>query len=297
MGHSSTIDPNAIFFIKENQISTGTYQYNSSQPNSSLFLPDSRLMPLEKPINSLVASLDSRGAIITDRGPMWMLSNDSNDTGEAGLFPIDPEIKKDLHEDFKQYGILKKQRKAIITDAKLKLQTVGFNVEELQLLPGEVQDAKHIADGLDYPPYLLGLIDAKYDNQDIAERALYTNSIIPDAISEDEQLSALFGLEELGLTIKTDFTHLPALQENEEKKGRGLLLLNQASLIAFMNNIITWNEWRVQISADTDPKMDGKYYKDLLKEGWVFGTVPNMALPVEAQNRTQQEGSQQQTSN
>ena len=297
MGHSSTIDPNAIFFIKENQISTGTYQYNSSQPNSSLFLPDSRLMPLEKPINSLVASIDSRGAIITDRGPMWMLSNDSNDTGEAGLFPIDPEIKKDLHEDFKQYGILKKQKKAIITDAKLKLQTVGFNVEELQLLPGEVQDAKHIADGLDYPPYLLGLIDAKYDNQDIAERALYTNSIIPDAISEDEQLSALFGLEELGLTIKTDFTHLPALQENEEKKGRGLLLLNQASLIAFMNNIITWNEWRVQISADTDPKMDGKYYKDLLKEGWVFGTVPNMALPVEAQNRTQQEGSQQQTSN
>lgn len=278
MGRSIQIDPTTIFFLRENQISTGTFALTQNQNNVSLFLPDSRLFPLEKPVDNLIASLNSRGSLTRNRGPQWILTNDSNDSGDAGLFPIDPDAKEELHTDFLQYGIMSGQRKAIITDAKLKLQQVGFNVQELQLLEGEVQDAKHICDGLDFPPYLMGLVDAKFDNQDIAERALYTNAIIPDAESEDEQLTALFGLEKFGLRISTDYSHLPALQENMTEQGKGIWYMNQAQLIAFYNNIITWNEWRIALGKDAVTGRD-KYYYELLSEGIVFGLVPNVAIP------------------
>lgn len=289
MGHSIQLDPNAIFFIRENQISTGTYMFNQNTTNVSLFLPDSRLFTLQGPIDNLIASLDSRGSLTRDRGPQWLLTNDSAGSADAGEFPIDPDAKTDLYKDFLQYGIMSGQRKAIITDAKLKLQQVGFNVAELMLLEGEIQDAKYIADELDFPPYLMGLVDAKYDNQDIAERSLYTNAIIPDAESEDEQLAELLGLAKLGLTLHTDFSHLPALQENITEKGKGIWYMNQAQLIAFYNNIITYNEWRIALGMDIVNGMD-LYYKDLLTQGWVFGVVPNVPIPADTKTTINNNG-------
>ena len=289
MGHSVYLNTDSVFFIKENQISTGTYMYNGNTNNVSLHLPDSRLFAIEKPINNIISSLNSRGSLTQERGPQWLLTNDSADNPEQGLFPIDSDAKEELHKDFLQYGIMSGQRKAIITDAKLKLQTVGFNVQELQLLEGELQDAKIICDQLNYPPYLMGLVDAKFDNQDIAERNLYTNAIIPDCDSDDEQLASLLGLEALGLKIVTDFTHLPALQENEEKKGRGRLLMNQALVIEFYNNISTLNEWRLAIGLAAIPGMD-KYYKDLLTEGYVFGAIPNSPITINSNDKPASNG-------
>jgi hypothetical protein len=269
MGHNVSLNPDSIYFLKENQISTSTYLYNSQAQNVSLFLPDSRLAPLEKPIDNLIASFSSRGSLIRERGPQWLLTNDSNDSGGEGLFPSKPDDIQNLHKDFMQYGIMTGQRKAIITDAKLKLQEVGFDVSQLKLLEGEVQDAKLICDGLNYPPYLMGLIDSKFDNQAIAERTLYTNSIIPDSESEDEQWTELLQCDQYGLTITTDFSHLAPLQENITEQGRGRWYMNQALLIEWMNDGITWNRWRELLGEDTVPGMD-LYYSDMVKSGRII---------------------------
>lgn len=279
LGHSIEINQDNIFFLKENQISSGTYMSNSQAENVSMFLPDSRLLPLKENIANLTDSLNSRGSLTRNRGPQWLLTNDSNDNGDAGLFPVDPKAKEELHEDFAGYGIMRGQKKAIITDAKLKLQTVGFDVAQLKLLEGEIQDAKFISDGLNFPPYLLGLVDAKFDNQQIAERNLYTNSIIPDVTSDDEQDSELFGLAQFGLKLETDFSHLPALQENIAEQGRGRNYMNQGLLVEFLNNQITANRWRELLGEDTVPG-DDLYYYQKLEKGIIFGTVPN-AVPAD----------------
>lgn len=286
MGLSVKLDPNSIFFLKENQISTGTFMNNSQSENVSIFLPDSKLMPLENNISNVVASLDSRGALTRERGPMWLLTNDSTDTGDSGLFPINPDAKKTLDDDFKmQYGITSGQRRAIITDAKLKLQTVGFDVEQLKLLEQEIQDAKFISDGLNFPPYLLGLVDAKFDNQQIAERNLYTNSIIPDCMSDDEQLSELFNLSETGEYLFTDFSHLPALQENISEQGRGRMYMNQAILIEWLQDGITWNRWRELLGEDTTTEAKGAmYYSDMVKAGIILPAATAQAISTSANN-------------
>lgn len=273
MGHSINLDPDSIFFLRENQISTGTFMSNSSQENVSMFLPDSKLLQLEEPIDNMIASLKSRGSLIRKRGPLWIMSNDGGDNDGAGLFPIDPDTKEELQKDFMQYGIMGDQRKAVITDAKVKIQSVGFDMAQLQLLPSEVQDAKHISDGLNFPPYLLGLVDAKFDNQEIAERGMYTNSIIPDCESDDEQWGEIFGLDEFGLKITTDYSHLPALQENITEQGRGRWYMNQALLIEWLQDGITYNRWRELLGEDTVPGMD-IYYSDMVKSGRILPPSP-----------------------
>jgi hypothetical protein len=270
MGKSVPLDPANVFFVCETQISTGLFELNSSQDNVSLYLPDSKLLPVQQNIDNIISSLNSRGALNRNRGPLWILSNDAADSPDAGSFPIDPLIKEELHKDFLQYGITGDQKKAILTDAKLKLQTVGFDVAQLKLLEGEIQDAKFIADQLNYPPYLLGLVDSKFDNQQIAERNMYTGSVIPDAESDDEQWGDFLGLDDFGLHIKTDFSHLPVLQEDITEQGRGRWYMDQALLIEFQNDLITWNEWRVKLGDDPVSGMD-LYYSDLVKAGRIVG--------------------------
>lgn len=297
MGHSVQLNPDSIFFLKENQISTGTYMMNSTNPdNVSLFLPDSKLFSLEKPIDNFIASLHSRGSLIRNRGPQWLLTNDSNDNPEAGIFPNDPDQLKGLHKDFLQYGIMDGQRKAIITDAKLKLQTVGFDVKQLQLLEGELQDAKQICDGLNYPPYLLGLVDAKFDNQDIAERSLYINSIIPDSDSDDEQWGTdIFKVDEMGLKIETDFGHLPALQEDITEQGRGRWYMDQALLIEWQNDWITWNKIREIMGEDAVPGRD-LYYSEMVANGMIK-PAPAPSAPANVSSDTAASNNQNSSNN
>lgn len=285
MGQSVNVTDN-VYFIKENQISTGTYNSSSAVENVSMYLPDSKLHGLQSAIENFIASLTSRGSLVTERGPQWILTNDQSDTGDAGLFPLDPKQKEELQNDWRKHGIGVGQRKAIITDAKLKLQTVGFDVAQLKLLEGELQDAKMICDGLNYPPYLLGLVDAKFDNQQIAERGLYTNSIIPDVESENEQWAEIFGLRQLGLKIVTDFSHLPAMQENIAEQGKGRFYMNQGLLIEFLNNQITANRWRILLGEDTVAGDDLFYWQKLQQTGMIFGVVPNAAPALG--NQTQQ---------
>lgn len=295
MGKSVLLDPANVFFLCETQISTGLFESNSSHDNVSLHLPDSKLLPVDKNIDNIISSLDGRGTLNRERGPMWILSNDSSDSGDAGLFPIDTKAKEDLQKDFLQYGITSGQKRAIITDAKLKLQEVGFDVEQLKLLEGEVQDAKFIADQLNYPPYLLGLVDAKFDNQQIAERNMYTNSIIPDAESDDEQWSDFFKLDDFGLKINTDFSHLAALQEDKTTEGRGRWYLDQALLIEFQNGLITWNEWRAKLGLDTDQGMD-MYYAELVAAGKIIGP-PQAGTSANVSSDTQANNNQNSNSN
>lgn len=282
-GKTTPINPDNVYFITENQISTGLFMSNSNGENVSIHLPDSRLLPLKDNIINVTESLNARGALTRQRGPQWLLTNDANDNGDAGLFPLNPDVKKDLHDDFLRYGIMSGQRKAIITDAKLKLQTVGFDVSQLKLLEGEVQDAKFISDGLFFPPYLLGLVDAKFDNQQVAERNLYGNCIIPDAASDDEQWSQIFRLEGTGLRIFTDFSHLPVLQENLEQKARGRWYYNQALLIEWLQDGLTWNRWRELLGEDTVLGMD-KYYSDLVKEGRILPAATAAVISTAANN-------------
>ncbi len=238
----------------------------------SIALPTSRVNLLKDPINNVIGALESRGVLIANRGPRYVVSNAAKDA--VGTIAMTPDEKKEVEDDFKQkYGLLRSQSQAIITNAMLNVSSIGYDVKELGLMEEVGESSSMICFGLGFPKFLAGLSDPTFNNQDTAEKALYQRFIIPEATSIYEQWNAWFNTSAYNLNIEKDFTELPILQEDKINLGRSRLYLNQALLIEWQNNLITANEWRVANGNDALPDGD-KYYSDWVAEGKTFGNSP-----------------------
>ena len=285
-GTSTPLPIEDVFFIKESQFSTASYLSSNSSTNNSIHLPDSKLKNLTYPIANIIDGYNSRNSVIVDRGPMWIMTNDQNDSGDSGLLPVDPEVKQDLKNDLSRYGSMNGQMRGIVTDAKYKLQTVGFDMAQMKLHEEELQSAKAIADGLNYPVQLLGLLDAKYDNMQTAERGLFQNAIIPDAISECEQWAYFLGLEANGERIEIDFSHLAVFAADKLQDAKSRLELNKALQIEWENELLTWNEWQVKLGNEPKTGMD-IYRSELVKQGKIINNGTKTQVDGGGNSQTQ----------
>lgn len=249
---------------------------------NTLLFPESRVCALEMPINNIIGALESRNVLINYRGALGAFTHEPGG-GQYGSLPMTPQQKEELQKDFLRYGLKNKQWKFIISTAAVKWQQIGIPTKDL-LLMEEVQEAtKHICDGYNYPPHLLGLIDPTFNNQQAAEKGLYQNTIIPEANSNYEQWNNLFRTVDYNITIQKDYSHLPILQDDEKSKAAARLTRNQALQIEFYNNMITLNRWLELNGEDTLPGTEGKqYYYQLVASGWKFGQTG--AIP--GQNNT-----------
>lgn len=216
----------------------------------SLTFPDSRLKAMEMPINNIIGAFESRNVLINYRGALGILTADP---GKGAYNPISltDKQKQEVQDDFRRYGLKKRQWKVIITSAALKWQQMGYATKDLMLMEEVQESTKSLCDGLNFPPHLLGLIDPTFNNQSTAEKGLYQNATIPDAENINQQLNNWFGTESLNLRIDTDFSHIPAMQEDKESGARARYVGDQAYLVEFNNNLITLNRWRELVGEDT----------------------------------------------
>lgn len=235
----------------------------------TMALPESRINLLQKPIMNIIGALESRGVLITNRGPRYVVSNAASDT--YGTKMMTPEEKDDAELNFKySYGLLRGQSQAIVTSATLNISAIGYDVKQLGLME-EVQESSSMAcQGLGFPKFLAGLSDPTFNNQDTAEKALYQRFLIPEAKSFYGQLNTLFNTAGHGLRIEKDYSQIPVLQEDKTNLGRARYFMNQACEIEWLNNIITANEWRIANGYDTIAGWD-IYYSDWVALGKTFG--------------------------
>lgn len=274
-GDRTVLNIDDIFIIKD-----FTPSFNS------LILPESRICSLEMPINNIIGAYESRNVLINYRGALGMISGDPGG-GQLGNIPLSPDEKKDLQRQFRQYGLRTQQMQFIITKAALKWQQMGYPTKELMLFEEIEADTQAICDNYNYPYRLmaantsnsLGGSDAKE-----FKAMVYHDAIIPEADSICEQWNQALDTESLGLNITKDFSAVPVLQEDKTDAGRARMYLNQALLIEWQNNLITWNQWQEAIGNDTKPNMD-IYYTDMVKAGNIFGAQPLTPKP-EAINET-----------
>lgn len=234
-------------------------------------LPSNRIEPLAYPINNVIGAYESRNTIINRRGPTGILTQEQNPMGNIPL--VDSEKKK-LENEFKQYGLRKGQIAIIMSNAALKWQKVGFNVQELGLYEEVKESGIAICNGLSFPPFLLGLSDTTYNNQKEASRGLYQETIIPESASIYEQLNTAFNCLKYGIEITKDYAHVAALQEDQLNMANVRKTLSVGAEKEFKNNLITLNEWRLLINYD--PLTNGfgdKFYYELILLGWNFGNT------------------------
>ena len=215
-----------IFFIKD-----------FSPSFSTMFLPESRIKPLSMEVNNIIGAYESRNVLINYRGALGILSNDAKDA--MGTLPVKKEDKQALQDDFLRYGLSKSQWKFIITSASVKWQQIGVPTKDLMLFEEIEDDIMRICDIYGYQYELLSSTKGvTFANKNEAKKILYQDTIIPESISICEQQTKLFGLDLLGLKLKKDFSHIPALQEDDVKKSTARLLLNQAKKIEETEKLI-----------------------------------------------------------
>ncbi len=249
-----------IFFIKD-----------FSPSFSTMFVPESRIKPLSMEVNNIIGAYESRNVLINYRGALGILSNDAKDIN--GNLPLKKGEKDEIQEDLLKYGLSKKQVKFIITSASVKWQQIGIPTKDLMLFEEIEDDIMRICDAYGYQYELLSSTKGvTFANKNEAKKILYQDTIIPESLSICEQHTKLFGLDKLGLKLTKDFSHIPALQEDDLKTAQSRKAKNEAFLIEFRNNVITLNRWR-QLNNEPTITDGDKYYRELLHEGWVFGDV------------------------
>jgi hypothetical protein len=229
----------------------------------SVLIPDSRVKTLKMPINNIVGAYESRNMLINSRGALGMLTNQTQDS--SSFINLKPDEKETLYDDFKKmYGLRKGQSHVIITSANLKWQPMVLPTKDLMLFEEIEDDGNRICDAYMFPPELFAKMSGgtTFSNMATATRNLYQDAIMPEAKNIYSQWNKIFETQTYNLEIGREYGKLPALQAANKEEAEASLRLNQSNQIAFRNNVITLNEWR--ISMKKDPIAGGDvYYSDI----------------------------------
>lgn len=236
----------------------------------SPIFPESRICALELQINNIMGAYESRNVLINYRGALGILSPE---TSSMGMVAVNDEHKETLQNDFLRYGLKNNQWKFIISQAALKWQQMGVPTKDLMLFEEIEDDIMRICDSYGYQYELMSSVKGvTFANKMEAKKMLYQDTIIPEAENICEQWNNFFDLARYDMDMQKDFSHVPAMQDDEKKKAEARKVRNDARLIEFMNNVCTLNEWRI---ANGDDPLDGefgtKYYYELVTLGWAFG--------------------------
>lgn len=247
---------------------------------NNMVFPESRIRPLELPINNIIGALESRNMLINYRGALGILSSEND---KSGYIPIKAGDKTELQKDFSRYGLKNQQWKFIITSAAVKWQQMGVPTKDLMLFE-EIEDDTHmLCDSYGYPIDLMAGSQRKtYQNSEAAGKGLYQDTTIPEADAIYDQWNEFFQCAANGCEMQKDYGHVAVLQADKAKEAQARNTLTQTLDREFKNNWITYNRVLQLLEEDTINGMD-KYYNELLAEGYTFGPTvqPQGAGPDE----------------
>lgn len=245
-----TVSPKEILCIKDTSLDS--LSENAECP--------SRLKGLEYEVRNIIQAQEAIYALNKDRGAQGIITNKSKDS--SGNFPLSPEEKKQLQDEYKkQYGLSYKQAKIIISDADLSWLQMSFNVKDLMLFEGIKQNIESISDAFNYPFELLAnQKGTTYANRSEAIKYLYQDNVIPAANIYAEKFTEFFGLEDA--IVEIDFSHVEYLREAEKEKAEALLKMNQALQIPYKLKVITREEYRAALDLDEKPKGNTYYVEE-----------------------------------
>lgn len=227
----------------------------------------SRLESVQDAINNIIGAYESRNVLMNQRGPTMIISSDKKEA-DAGTISLNPSEKEEIQDAFAaKYGIRRGQSQAIITNASIKLETVGFATKDL-LLHEEVKESTNaICEAYSFPSDLLAREKgATFSNGYNADKTLYQNAIIPEANLLCSQLSSWLKLSTYGLELCKEFDHVAALQENKKEQAEARKTLTESLDLAYKSDVITLGRYRELLGEDAGQNAN-TYYSQTLQNG------------------------------
>jgi len=236
-------------------------------PNiSSYLLPDSRLRSQEMPVNNIIGAYESRNVLINYRGALGIFSKDgSTGTSQYPALPATKEEKDALQQDFKRYGLRRKQWQFIITSAALKWQQISVPTKDLMLFEEIEGDQMSLCDAYNFPYQLMASgKGVTFSNLNDAKKLLYQDATIPESRNIYSQFANYFELASYNLKLQKDYSKVPALQADAKEEAEARKTRDDAYKIEWDNDVCTLDEWRVANGDDPIPVIGGLRRSQLL---------------------------------
>lgn len=207
-------------------------QIESSFNSENYYIGRSRLMSVILSSKTLKANYEARVNFYENRGALGMITP----TGEGNtMMPDDAKRMRDQY--FSKNGITNGKVPFMVNSIPLNYTQIGYNVAELQLNESQERDFKTMCNVLLIDPSLFGLGNNTYNNKILAETNFWQKVAIPDFDSFLELHSEVFELP-ANESLKADYTNIPSLQTDWEKKVNG-------SSKQYQDGAITKNEYRL----------------------------------------------------
>jgi hypothetical protein len=167
--------------------------YLSTTDGVNIVNPSSRIESLKYPLSNIKAQYHKRNVLLENIGAIGILSARNSDIG--GAIPMSPEEKREMQQDW-----YKRQKdELIITEADVQWNPMSYPTKDLMLFEELTADKIAIIDAYGLNPYLFS-----------QEKEMYH--------SMNQQL----GLNEEGLKLVPDFSHIPVLQDDEQLKANAM---------------------------------------------------------------------------
>jgi HK97 family phage portal protein len=192
-----------------------------------------------------------------------ILTFGSNESG-----PLDDEQIKSIKEKIENQTTGGNRGSIIVANSPGNFEKFSMNSQEMDFIEGTVQRAIEICNALDYPPYLLGLNGATFNNQDAAKLALYENSAIPKTKRIYSSLSKFISRKyDIDFKIECDITKVEAMAPRFAQKNDNILK-------QYTSNAITLNECREKLGYDEDAVNGDLYHGDIARNNNIQDVIP-----------------------
>jgi len=221
----------------------------------------SRLENLRMPITNTQLAFEAMNVLLKHRGMQGIIKANNKDATGTQI-PLQPEQKDEIDAVFKsEYGLREKQKQFMISYSDINFIRTVMSPEELGIYNDFSNNAMIISNGFRIPPeiYKTYVAGATFENQVQAVRRLYQDTIIPMVENEDLYYTERLKMRDYGFELRTDFSHIEALQDAFKEKAMALTYNANTAEKSYNNNIITWNQYLELL--DMEPVDGGDIYK------------------------------------
>lgn len=207
----------------------------------------SRMVSLQKPVNTFVASYEAVHELMVNRGMLAIISltSGSGDIIRDANLPETESEKKNIQQAFRKYGIRADQFKYAITSMNAAVSPVSSTITDLGLTDVQKACKKEIADIYQVPSVLLDVEGSTYANAKEAKTILYNDAIIPEANNIFYVLNRIYGFEDF--KVMPYYDHLELFQESKREQAAGMTNLVNALNNAVSGGLMTTEQAKTEL--------------------------------------------------
>lgn len=198
----------------------------------------SKIPSLKLPINNLVASLKTRNVLTVNFGVKGFVSPDGGDV--VGRNTIKTNERSEIEKEFeRETNLFSSDPKIKIVNMPVKFIQMSGKMTDMKLLESEEADFKTICGIFGMRHQLFPFVNnVTFDNQEMAEKGTYQNTIRQDADSFAGIMTAALKPKERRKYILC-YDYLPIMKEDEKAEAETDKIETEIQEILYNNGVIS----------------------------------------------------------